>query len=235
MRRSSCTELAQLIQRFFEEYLPGLRGMSTHTIRSYRDALILLLHFLARHTRRRIETLGLADLTSDRIEKFLLTLETERHNSITTRNTRLAALHTFARFLASQRPQRLAQWQLILSVPFKRGAREAPIDYFEGNELDAFFKSIDRHSRCGTRDYALFALMFNTGARVQEILNLNIQDLRLEVPYQVKICGKGNKLRLCPLWPRTVKCLRAHIEQHPSCNLPRPTLGACSPIATVGH
>src|SRR5882724_6270714 len=160
MRRSASTELAQLIQRFFEEYLPGLRGMSTHTIRSYRDAIVLFLHFLARHTRRHIETLELTDLTGDRIEKFLLTLETERHNSITTRNTRLATLHTFARFLASQRPQRLAQWQLILSIPLKRGAREAPIDYFESHELDAFFKSIDRHSRCGARDYALFALMF---------------------------------------------------------------------------
>jgi integrase/recombinase XerD len=213
MRRSSSTELAQLIQRFFEEYLPNLRGMSTHTIHSYRDAIVLFLHFLARHSRRRIEQLELADLTSGRIEKFLLTLETERHNSITTRNTRLAALHTFARFLASQKPQRLAQWQLILSIPFKRGAREAPIDYFETHELDAFFKSIDRQSRCGTRDYALFALMFNTGGRVQEILNLSRQDLRLEPPYQVRLCGKGNKTRLCPLWPRTVKCLRAHLEQ----------------------
>jgi integrase/recombinase XerD len=213
MRRSASTELAQLIQRFFEEYLPGLRGMSTHTIRSYRDAIVLFLNFLARDTRRRIETLELTEFTSGRIEKFLLTLETERHNCITTRNTRLAALHTFARFLASQRPQRLAQWQLILSIPFKRGAREAPIDHFESHELDAFFKSIDRHARCGVRDYALFAIMFNTGGRVQEILNLNIQDLRLEPPYQVRICGKGNKVRLCPLWPRTVKCLRAHIEE----------------------
>lgn len=215
MKRKSSTELAQLIQRFFEEYLPGLRGMSTHTIRSYRDALVLFLRFLARHTRRRIETLETTDLTSDRVEKFLTSLEKERHNSITTRNTRLASLHTFARFLTLQRPQRLAQWQTILNVPFKRGARKAPIEYFESSELDAFFKSIDRKSACGRRDYALFALMFNTGGRVQEILNLSVQDLRLEPPYQVRLLGKGNKLRLCPLWPVTIKCLRTLIEQLP--------------------
>jgi integrase/recombinase XerD len=213
MRRSSSTELAQLIQRFFEEFLPGLRGMSTHTVRSYRDALVLFLRFLARDTRRRIETLELTELTAARVERFLMSLERDRHNGITTRNTRLAALHTFSRFLAMRRPQCMAQFQSILNVPFKRGAREAPVEYFDSHELDALFKSIDRSSASGMRDYVLFALMFNTGARVQEILNLTAQDLRLDPPYQVRLHGKGNKIRLCPLWPATVKCLRVHIEQ----------------------
>jgi len=213
MRRSSSTDLAQLVQRFFEEFLPGLRGMSTHTIRSYRDALVLFLRFLARDTRRRIETLELTEITATRVERFLMSLERERHNGITTRNTRLAALHTFSRFLAMQRPQCMAQFQSILNVPFKRGAREAPVEYFDSRELDALFKSIDRASASGMRDYALFALMFNTGARVQEILNLTAQDLRLDPPYQVRLHGKGNKIRLCPLWPATVKCLGVHIER----------------------
>ena len=213
MNRKSLTELAQLIQRYFEEYLPNLRGMSTHTIGSYRDALVLFLRFLAHNARRRIETLEITDVTAARVENFLMSLETERGNSIATRNARLAALHTFARFLAVQRPQRLAQLQPILSVPFKRGAREAPVQYFDRGELDALFRSIDRKSARGIRDYALFALMFNTGARVQEILNLSVQDLRLEPPYQVRLHGKGNKVRLCPLWPATIKCLRAHLDE----------------------
>ena len=212
MKKTSSPELAQVIQRYFEEYLPGLRGMSTHTIHSYRDALVLFLRFLARD-RRGIESLTITDLTAARLEAFLLSLERERHNGITTRNTRLAALHTFARFLVMQQPHRLAQFQAILNVPFKRGAREKPIEYFTSEELDALFKSIDRSSACGTRDYALFALMFNTGGRVQEILNLGVRDLRLEPPYQIRLHGKGNKIRLCPLWPVTVKCLRAHLEQ----------------------
>jgi integrase/recombinase XerD len=89
--------LAQLIQGFFEEYLPGLRGMSTHTIRSYRDAVVLFLRFLARETDRGIEALQVADLTVTRVESFLQFLESERHNGLTTRIARLAALHTFAR------------------------------------------------------------------------------------------------------------------------------------------
>jgi site-specific recombinase XerD len=213
MRRKTSPEFAQLIQRFFEDYLPGLRGMSTHTIRSYRDATVLFLRFIARETDQGIETLQITDLTATRVEGFLMSLERERHNGITTRNTRLAALHTFARFVVLRQPQRLAQFQAILNVPFKRGARETPIEYFDSRELEALFKSIDRASPQGTRDYALFALMFNTGGRVQEILNLAVQDLRLESPYQVRLRGKGNKIRVCPLWPATVKCLRAHLEQ----------------------
>ncbi len=213
MKRKPSPELAQLIQRFFEEYLPGLRGMSTHTIHSYRDAVVLFLRFIARETRRGIEKLEITDLTAAQVETFLMSLERERHNGITTRNTRLAALHTFARFVVLRQPQRLAQFQAILNVPFKRGARETPIEYFDSHELDALFKSIDRASPHGTRDYALFALMFNTGGRVQEILNLAVQDLRLESPYQVRLRGKGNKVRVFPLWPATVKCLRAHLEK----------------------
>lgn len=213
MRRRSSPELAQLIQGFFEDYLPGLRGMSTHTIHSYRDTVVLFLRFLARETRHDIEALQVTDLTAVRVESFLSSLERERHNGITTRNTRLAALHTFARFVILRQPQRLAQFQAILNVPFKRGARDAPIEYFESRELEALFKSIDRTSPSGMRDYALFALMFNTGARVQEILNLTVQDLRLEAPSQVRLHGKGNKMRLCPLWPATVKCIRVHLEQ----------------------
>jgi integrase/recombinase XerD len=216
MTKKSSTELARLIQRFFEEYLPGLRGMSTHTIRSYRDALVLFLRFLARDMRRGIETLGIADLSAVRVEKFLLSLERDRHNGITTRNTRLAALHTFSRYLANQCPQCMTQFQAILGIPFKRGARDVPIEYFDSKELGALFKSINRTSDLGVRDYALFALMFNTGGRVQEILNLGVQDLRLDPPYQVRLYGKGNKVRLCPLWPATVKCLRAHIDRHSS-------------------
>ncbi len=226
MTRSAATELAQLVQRFFEDYLAALRGMSTHTIRSYRDAVVLWLRFAARDTGRRIETLTLADLTADPVEHFLKSLERDRHNGVGTRNTRLAALHTLMRFLAQQRPASLVQFQTILAIPFKRESRQAPIEYFEAHELDALFGAIDRRSADGRRDYALFALMYNTGARVQEILDLRIEDLRLEPPYQVRLFGKGNKVRTCPLWPVTVQCLRAHLERLSSRDphAPRPAL-----------
>src|SRR6266404_5473309 len=119
MKRKPSATLGYWVQRFFEEYLPTLRGMSLHTIRSYRDALLLFLRFMAQDTRLRIEKLAVTDLTAVRIEKFLMSLERERHNSIATRNARLATLHTFARFLTSQRPENLAALQAILAFPFK--------------------------------------------------------------------------------------------------------------------
>lgn len=215
MKPAQPTELGRALMRFFQEYLPTLRGVSLHTIRSYRDALVLLLQFLARETKRPIEVLAIADVNADRVGRFLKCLETERRNGIATRNARLAAIHTFARFLAAEHPEHLETLQRLLGIPFKRGAREAPIEYLEKPEIEALLASIDRTSWSGRRDYALFALMFNTGARVQETLNLRVRDLRLDPPYQLRLHGKGNKVRLCPIWPRTAQLLRELIHEQP--------------------
>jgi len=208
MKPRQPTEFGRCLMRFFQEYLPALRGVSLHTIRSYRDALVLLLRFTARETKRPIETLDIADVNADRVARFLKSLESERRNGIATRNARLAAIHTLARFLVAEHPEHLESLQRVLGIPFKRGAREAPIEYLEKTEIEVLLASIDRASWSGQRDYALFALMFNTGARVQEILNLRVRDLRLDPPYQVRLQGKGNKVRLCPIWPRTAHLLR---------------------------
>jgi integrase/recombinase XerD len=208
MKRSQPTELGRGVVRFFQDYLPTLRGMSPHTLRSYRDALVLLLRFAAQDVNRHIETLEIADLNAERVVRFLQFLETERHNTIASRNARLAAIHTFARFLVAERPEHLATLQRVLGIPFKRGGKEAPIDYLESSEVQALLASIDRNCPSGQRDYALFALMFNTGARVQEILNLRVRDLRLDPPCQVRLQGKGQKVRLCPIWPGTAELLR---------------------------
>lgn len=223
MSSRQARELGCAVRRFFEEYLPHLRGMSMHTIHSYRDALVLFLHFAANDTHHPLECLEIADLNGDRVIRFLNHLERDRHNGIATRNARLAALHTFARFLAGEHPNYLATLQSVLAIPFKRGAREAPVEYFEGNEMAVLLQSIDRTAPGGTRDYALFALLFNTGARVQEVLNLQVRDVRLEPPCQVRLHGKGNKVRLCPIWPGTARLLRplinrelSHSEENPA-------------------
>jgi integrase/recombinase XerD len=208
MKRPRPTDLGVSVTRFFEEYLPAQRGMSVHTIRSYRDAVVLMLQFSARDCRRGVEQLSINDVTAERVLKFLKFLETDRHNGIATRNARLGALHVLARFLVSERPEHLATLQRVINLPFKRGAREAPIEYPDGTEMNALLNSIDRNRPAGQRDYALFALMFNTGARVQEVLNIRRRDVRLDAPCQVRLLGKGNKERLCPLWPVTAKLLR---------------------------
>ncbi len=213
MSRSTPTALGRDLMTFFEDFLPAQRGLSPHTIRSYRDALLLLLRFSARDLRRTVDRLDVPDLTVERITRFLAALETERGNGIATRNARLGAIHVFARYLAGQRPEHLGTLQRIIGMPFKRGAIEAPIEYLERAELDALLKSIDRATPLGRRDYALFAFMFNTGARVQEVLDLRIADVRLEAPPQVRLLGKGRKTRICPLWPATARLIRALIAE----------------------
>ena len=208
MSRTAPTALGRDLVTFFEDFLPAQRGLSPHTIRSYRDALLLLLRFTARELRRTVDRLDVPDLTVERVTRFLATLEAERRNGIATRNARLGAIHVFARYLAGQRPEYLGVLQRIIGMPFKRGAIEVPIEFLDRIELDALLKSIDRSTDLGRRDYALFAFMFNTGARVQEALDVRAADVRLEAPPQVRLLGKGRKERICPLWPATARLLR---------------------------
>ena len=208
MKSNRSNELGKSLVRFFQEYLPTLRGMSQHTIHGYRDAIVLFLRYLAQHTGRPIEDLNLSDLTDDAVAQFLTSLEEKRGNSIATRNARLAALHTLARFLVTYYTEYLANWQRMLALPFKRGAKQAPIEYLEASEVKAVLHQIDRSTASGQRDYTMFALMFNTGARVQEILDLRRCDVRTEPPCQVRLKGKGGKIRLCPIWTQTAKLLR---------------------------
>ena len=200
--------LAGTLRTFFGEHLPTIRGVSPHTLRSYRDSTVLLLRFLARTTGRPIAALDVPDLTVEHIVAFLHHLEQERRVTATTRNVRLAAIHTFARFLAAQEPTHLDPAQRLLGIPFKR-ARARPIAYLEHEELAAVLASVDRSTPAGRRDYTLLATMFNTGARVQEILDLRASDLQLTTPYQVRLVGKGRKVRWCPLWPQTAQLVRA--------------------------
>ena len=213
MKRARPNALGLCVEKFFRDYLPTLRGMSLNTIRSYRDALVLFLRFVADHSGQRLEKLDLDTFTAAHVRQFLAFLETERRNSIATRNARLAALHTFARFLATESPEHLGELQRILGLPFKRGARTAPIEYLDSAEAEALLHQVDRSTAKGRRDYALFALMLNTGARVQEVLDLKLSDVRTEPPHQVRLHGKGGKVRICPIWASTAERLRDLAEE----------------------
>lgn len=200
--------LALLLQDFFVSYLPKLRGMSPHTIQSYRDSLVLLLRFLASHKNRPVSSLDLEDLVPQEVQSFLDYLELERKNSATTRNIRLSAVHSFFRFVAAQHPDRLEHTQRILGIPFKKTSSRM-IDYLEYDEIEKTLSVIDQTTPKGRRDYTLLATMFNTGARVQEILDLRACDLQLTKPFQLHLMGKGRKQRCCPLWPQTAQLLRS--------------------------
>ena len=215
MKTVKPTALARTLVKFFKEYLPTLRGMSTHTIHSYRDGLVLYLRFVAGRKRCGIESLDTEHLTAAQAEEFLADLERVRGNGIGTRNVRLAALHTFTRFAASESPEHLAELQRILAIPFKRGSQRVPLDYLDQREVEALLATPVRPTPAQERDHALFALMFNTGARVQEVLDLKVRDVRLAPPYQVRLHGKGNKVRICPIWAHTATRLRRLIERSP--------------------
>lgn len=205
--------LAGALRGFFADHLPRVRGTSPHTVRSYRDALMLLLRFLAAHRGRPVVALDFDDLAPDHILAFLDHLEADRHNGVATRNARLAAVHAFARYAAAGHPEHLELCQRLLAVPFKR-ARLRVVEYLEANEIRALLAAPDRTDSDGRRDHALLLTLFNTGARVQEIVDLRPCDLQLVRPFQVRLRGKGRKERLCPLWPQTAETLRGLLAEH---------------------
>lgn len=206
------TSLSRALREFFTDHLPRIRGMSPHSVSSYRDACALLLRFLAKHRRRSIVRLDFDDVSPDAIIAFLHDLEKTRGNSTPTRNARLAAIHAFARFVATSHPEHLELCQRILAVPFKRAAPRL-VEYLEAAEIAAIIAAPDRATVAGRRDHAILLTLFNTGARVQEILDLRPADLQLARPFQVRLRGKGRKERICPLWPQTAKILKALLDE----------------------
>jgi len=203
------TVLTMAVRRFLGDYLPHQRAFSAHTILSYRDSLKLLLQFAAGR-RRRVADLTVADLSPARIVAFLDHLEQDRGNDATTRNVRLSAIHSFFDYLGAGWPEHLDQARRVLAINFKRTAHRA-IDYLEAEEIRTILEQIDRRNAQGQRDYVLLALLFNTGARIQEIVSLQTTDLRLTAPHSVKFLGKGRKERICPLWPETAQLLQQHL------------------------
>ena len=212
MKRQLPNLLGTVVHEYFTDHLPRIRGTSPHTIHSYRDSLVLLLRFLSVCRRRPVERLDLTDLDPPGILAFLSHLERERKNGAATRNVRLSAIHAIFRFVAWRNPEYLDLAQRVLAIPFKR-APERAIHYMEREEIDSILKAIDRASPRASRDYALVATMFNTGARVQEIADLRVCDLQLTKPFQVRLFGKGKKERYCPLWPQTAAVLGAFLKE----------------------
>src|SRR5262245_9976748 len=208
MKKTCSNLLGAIIQEYFTDHLPRLRGTSPHTIHSYRDSIVLLLRFLSHCRKKPITTLDLVDVDPAGILAFLSYLEQERRNGVSTRNIRLSAIHALFHFVASRNPEHLELAQRVLGIPFKR-ARQCVIDYLEYEEIESVLQAIDRSTTQGARDYALLATMFNTGARVQEIAGLRFRDLQLDKPFQVRLFGKGRKERYCPIWPQTASVLRS--------------------------
>ena len=177
MKQDRSSSLASALHGFLTDYLPRQRAVSVHTIHSYRDSLKLFLQFAA-GKKADPSQLTLEQLTRERVTAFLQYLEANRRNTASTRNVRLSALHSFFRYVGAHYPEHLAAGQRILSVPFKRTTLRE-VQHLELSEVQSILRSIDRSRRHGHRDLVLLSLMFNTGARVSEVVGLQACDLSL--------------------------------------------------------
>jgi site-specific recombinase XerD len=208
------SSFACLLHAFFYEWMGKQRNLSRHTVCSYRDTWKLFLRFASERKRREITELSLADLQAGEVLAFLEHLEKDRKVSIGTRNCRLAAIHSFFAFVAHREPLAIAQCVEIARIPVKKRSRPA-MCYMDADEITTILRQPDCSSLEGQRDHALLAFLYNTGARIQEALDVCPSAIRFESPTQVELLGKGRKSRICPLWPETVDLLKALLRRYP--------------------
>jgi site-specific recombinase XerD len=199
--------LATLLSAFFLRYLAVERGVSRHTSASYRDAIKLLLRFSETRCKRSVDQLVIDDLNAPVVLDFLTHLETSRANTARTRNARLAAVQTFFRYVAGQEPSLAALCSPVLAIPAKKTLRPV-LGYLSEQELGHLLAQVDRTVRHGERDYVFLSVLYDSGARVQELLDLKPSDFHLDAPPFVRLRGKGRRERLCPLLPQSAQLVR---------------------------
>lgn len=200
-------DLGQLLHEFFLDRLAKQRRLSPCTIAAYRDTWKLLLTFAAARLRRAPVQLTLGDLDAPLVLAFLDHLEVERGNCIRTRNARLAAIRSFLKFASYRTAVELPTVRRTLAVP-RKAFNRGPVDHLSREEVQALLDATDPSSWSGHRDRVLLEMLYNTGARVSEIIAMNVGDLKLGDSPQVRIHGKGRKDRVVPLWPETRTTLR---------------------------
>jgi site-specific recombinase XerD len=207
--------LGQIVFAFFEDHLKVQKGLRPGSIRSYRDTLKLFLIHAASLCRRPVTRLALSDLAFERVLDFLRMIEETRSNQARTRNQRLAALRTFYRYLAVHHPEMLAEAQRVEGIPTKRVQATRTV-YLERDEIDTLFQTLPRNGSLALRDRALLMFLYNTGARVQEAADVRLADVDLSEPYRVRLHGKGDKWRSCPIWPETAQLLKQLVTAEPT-------------------
>ena len=222
------TMLGPWVRRFLLEHLIGERNLSVNTQRSYRDTLALLIPFAARQIHKKVDELTVVDVSEKCVAGFLVDLEESRGCSTSTRNQRLAAIHALSHFVATRSPEHIAWCQQIRAIPFRKCTKRL-VTYLEKPEMDALLAAPDLKTAQGRRDHLMLLFLYNTGARADEAAQLLIADLDLaHVPSRdfssVKIRGKGNKERRCPVWPGRAP------PTAPSCPLPN-VPGRRAPVA----
>jgi len=210
--------LSYYIRIFLTQFLAYERGLSENTILAYRDCLKLFLCYCEDNLKFDIDKIFCDKIDNHIVTNFLDWLEKNRNCSPRTRNARLAALKSFFHYLGRNIPECLENVRKIMSIPLKKVPHKT-VDYLEEDELKKIFDCINLESPNGLRDKALLLLMYNTGARVTEITNITISDLRLDKSAHVNILGKGKKYRVCPLWEETVEAINSYLAARKTKNI----------------
>lgn len=200
------TLLGPWVRRFLLEYLVKERNLSINTRTSYRDMLVRVLPYVAAQLEKPVDRLAVVDLSPELIRKFLTHLEQNRRCCVATRNQRLSGLHALARFIGENSPEHVAWCAQVRLIPFKKTSQPG-ITYLDKPEMDALLATPDRCTPLGQRDYTLLLFLYNSGVRASEAAELRNADIDWHSQC-VRIIGKGNKQRTCPLWPTTMEQLR---------------------------
>lgn len=207
------TDFAKYLTKFFSEYLTGERGASTNTIRSYSNTFTHLLTFMDEKEHIKADTLLLDHLNRNVILRFLDWLQTSKQSGNATRNQRLAALHSFFKYMQYEDVKRMSRWQEILSIKVKRQERRS-VNYLTVDGVKFLLEQIPTDNRTARRNLALIALMYDCGARVQEIIDLSPSSLRIDKPSCITLYGKGNKKRIVPLQDEQVALLKEYMKEN---------------------
>ena len=218
----SPTNFAYYLTQYLSKYLPGQAGASTNTIQSYRDTFSLLLQYLKTSQGIPPEKLTLEDFNKNRVDEFLAWLEEKRQCGIATRNQRLSAIQAFFRYLQIESPNHLLLSQQIMAIRIKRAPKPV-MNYLTFEGIQAILSAVDTTEYSGRRDFALLCLLYDTGARVQEIADCVVSDLRLTEPATLRLTGKGCKSRIVPILSKTMAYLKQYIEGN---HLNSPSMGS---------
>lgn len=197
----------ELVRGFFH-WLASERNVSPQTIIAYRDTIVMFLRFLADSTGQTVDKLSMNDDFSDHVIDFLNHLENVRQCSISTRNHRLSTIKSFCRYAAYAEPLAASNCNRVTLIPLKKKT-EPLVEYLELDEMEAIIATANTTTAEGRRDYALLLMLFNTGCRVSELIQMTREDLQPGPPRHVRILGKGRKWRTVPLWERTVEAIVA--------------------------
>ena len=206
-------DYSDMVSRYFKKHLAGTKNVSINTIHSYRDTFVIFNEFLEKQRGFRLEKTSVSDLSRNLVLEFLTYLETDRGYSASSRNQRLATLKSFAKFVQIECPDEMVLCQSILSIDGKNSEKPV-IRYLSNNQIDILMEQPDISKPKGRRDLAILLLLYDSAARVQELCDLKVCDVRVDTPAVVHLLGEGNKNREVPLTEPCAKVLRRYIQEN---------------------